>query len=53
MPEHEFTPVIMRILREEFGEIGQAIFEKSELLQYLNIKTRAASRGSKSRASFA
>ena len=33
--------------------MAQEVFENSDLLQYLNIKTKSASRGSKSRASFA
>jgi hypothetical protein len=51
--EHEFTPRILQILQDSFGDDGVAIFERSSLLQYLNIKTRSASRGSKSRGSFA
>ncbi|MCI0442978.1 restriction endonuclease [bacterium] len=51
--EHDFTPQIVGILQEDFGAAGQSIFEISPLLQYLNIKTRSASRGSKSRGSFA
>jgi|GEM_PF-3459879 hypothetical protein len=38
--EHEFTPQILQILREFFGEDGAIIFERSFLLQYLNIKSR-------------
>jgi len=52
MIEHEFTPRIVAILTEQFGDDATEIFEKSELLQYLNIKTKSASRGSKSRAAF-
>ena len=52
MSEHAFTKVITRILQEEFGDRSETIFKASELLQYLNIKTRSASRGSKSRGSF-
>ena len=51
--EHEFTQQIQTILRSDFGEIAGEILEKSELLQYLNIKTRSATRGSKARGSFA
>ena len=36
--EHEFTQQIQAILRSDFGEAAEDIFEKSELLQYLNIK---------------
>lgn len=52
MKEHGFTPVIRRILTENFPEYGDSIFEKSELLQYINMKTASASRGSKARSSF-
>jgi hypothetical protein len=51
--EHEFTKSIKRILEDNFGEAASKIYDKSELLQYLNIKTKSASRGSKSRGSFA
>jgi len=51
--EHAFTPQILQILQDFFGEDGEIIFERSLLLQYLNIKTRSASSGSKSRSSFA
>ncbi len=53
MLEHEFTNVIREILKQLFGGSSEEIFEKSHLIQYLNKKTRAASRGSKARASFA
>lgn len=52
MREHGFTPVIKEILRRHFGELSDDIFDKSELIQYLNIKTVSASRGSKARGSF-
>jgi len=51
--EHLFTPVIMRILKEEFGNLAEAIYDASPLLQYLNIKTKSASMGSKARSAFA
>lgn len=51
--EHEFTLQILQILQDAFGEDGMAIYERSPLLQYLNIKTRSAAQGSKSRGSFA
>ena len=50
---HEFTDRIMAILTEHFAVEASAIFARSEILQYLNIKTRSASRGSKARGSFA
>jgi hypothetical protein len=51
--EHEFTPTITKIIEEHFPGISEAVFEKSYLIRYLNFKTKAASRGSKSRGSFA
>jgi hypothetical protein len=52
LTHHGFTTTIQKILADEFGKSAKAIFENSLLMQYLNIKTRAASRGSKSRGSF-
>jgi hypothetical protein len=51
--EHTFTSDIKQILKQEFGENADLIFEKSLLVQYLNEKTRSANRGSKARGSFA
>lgn len=51
--EHEFTQQIRDVLRSNFGEATEDILEKSELIQYINIKTRSATRGSKARGSFA
>jgi len=51
--EHEFTPKIVNILKDHFGEDAMDLFEKSPLLQYLNLKTVSATRGSKARSSFA
>ena len=42
--EHEFTKEIKSALAKRFGSKCDAIFEKSLLLQYLNIKTRSAGR---------
>jgi hypothetical protein len=52
MREHDFTPVIRRILIEQFSDYGETIFQQSELLQYINLKTASATRGSKARGSF-
>ena len=52
-PRHGFTEKISEILRAYFDDKALEIFDRSELLQYLNIKTRAANRGSKARAGFA
>ena len=51
--EHEFTKEILKILEKHFDKYSQAIFETSPLIQYLNIKTISATRGSKARGSFA
>lgn len=51
--EHEFTPQIIQILKKHFGKDAIDLFEKSPLLQYLNLKTASATRGSKARSSFA
>lgn len=51
--EHAFTPKIMRILEEEFADSAKDVYDKSQLIQYLNNKPRSAGRGSKSRSSFA
>ena len=51
--QHEFTDKITEILNIYFPEQGSKILDSSELLQYLNIKTKAANRGSKSRAGLA
>lgn len=51
--KHEFTKIIESILHSNFESAGQYIFEQSELIQYLNFKTKSANRGSKARGSFA
>src|SRR3989337_1475233 len=51
--EHEFTAQIRQILASEFGKDSNTVYEVSPLMQYLNIKTRSATRGSKARGSFA
>ena len=51
--EHDFTPVISKILARHFGDAAQDLFDKSPLLQYINLKTVSATRGSKARSSFA
>lgn len=53
MITHEFTSIILSILEKYFPKRSKDILEKSSLLQYLNIKTRSANKGSKSRGSFA
>ncbi len=51
--DHEFTDKIIKILDKFSGGNGEDLLSASEILQYLNIKTKAANRGSKSRAGFA
>lgn len=53
MVEHSFTVNIRSILESFFGDDAEEVFERSLLLQYINLKTKAASRGSKARSSFA
>jgi len=50
--EHNFTATILAVLNQNFRGKGATILESSELLRYINIKTKAANRGLKSRASF-
>jgi hypothetical protein len=50
---HGFTDKITQIVSENTGSDGDEALEKSLLLQYLNTKTKAADRNSKSRAGFA
>lgn len=51
--EHEFTKKIKEFLRKNFGVLSDKVFSDSQIIQYLNIKTKSASKGSKSRGSFA
>ena len=49
-----FKQTIIDILSQEFGgERSAQVFQESPLLQYIEIKTRSANRGSKARGSFA
>jgi len=51
--EHEFTKNIKDILSDEIGDSSDQLYSNSNILQYLNIKTKSATKGSKSRGSFA
>lgn len=51
--EHEFTKKIKDILKKDIGKFFDGVFSESQIIQYLNIKTKSASKGSKSRGSFA
>ena len=50
---HDFTKTIIAVLDRCFGGQGLEILERNQMIQYLNIKTKAANRGSKSRSGFA
>jgi len=50
--KHGFTPTIVKILEKHFPGEGEQVFHQSPLLQYLNIKTASANRGSKARSAF-
>lgn len=50
--EHNFTNKIINILNKNFGTLAIKIFNESQLLQYINLKTRSANSNSKSRSSF-
>lgn len=50
--KHHFSVNIIEILDKNFNGNGELIYNNSSLLQYLNIKTKAANKGSKSRAGF-
>jgi len=50
--KHSFTPSIKDILAKHFKNDSEQIFQNSELLKYINLKTKSADKGSKSRASF-
>lgn len=51
--QNTFTANIKLILEKHFGVNANDIFDKSQLIQYINEKTRSANKGSKSRSSFA
>ncbi len=51
--ENIFTANIKIVLEKYFGENADDIFDKSQIIQYINEKTRSANKGSKSRSSFA
>jgi len=50
--EHIFTASIKEILIKHFGKDSEEVLQKSYLIQYINLKTRSANKGSKSRGSF-
>jgi len=50
--KHPFTVKILEILEKNFPTDYEQIYNNSELLNYINFKTKSANRGSKSRGSF-
>jgi hypothetical protein len=50
--KHSFSGTIIEILSKYFGKQAETIFNSSELLQYINQKTKSAHKGSKARGSF-
>ncbi|HEY8650506.1 MAG TPA: hypothetical protein VIL70_06285, partial [Chthoniobacterales bacterium] len=44
---------VYKKLKSRFGADADAIYQASTLLQYINIKTKSAEKGSKARGSFA
>lgn len=52
MINHEFTPKIISKLEQNNKVDGQKLLNSSSLLEYINIKTKSANKGSKSRSSF-
>ena len=53
MVKHEFTAEIINQIEIELKVKGEEIIKFSSILEYINIKTRSANKGSKSRGSFA
>ena len=51
--QHKFTTTIIDILNKYFPDYRNSILNNSQLWQYIHIKTKAANRAEKSRASFA
>ncbi len=52
IPKHNFTKTITAIIGRHTEVGGDEVLKRSEIIQYLNLKTKAANRGSKSRAGF-
>lgn len=42
--EHSFTPIIKDVLFRIYGENGTEIYTKNLLIQYINEKTKSASK---------
>jgi hypothetical protein len=53
MVKHEFSNTIIRQIEQDLSIKGEELIRYAPLLEYINIKTKSADRGSKSRGSFA
>jgi hypothetical protein len=53
MEKHTFTETIFHLIQAELSVDAGDFIKHAPLLEYINIKTRSANRGSKSRGSFA
>jgi hypothetical protein len=53
MVKHEFTNTIIEQIRKNFNIEGEELIKVAPLLEYINIKTKSANKGSKARGSFA
>ena len=53
MIRHEFTENIINLVEKDLNVNGKEFIQIAPLLEYINIKTRSANKGSKSRGSFA
>ena len=53
MVKHEFTSEIINQIENDLKVDGKEIIKIAPILEYINIKTRSANKGSKSRGSFA
>jgi len=53
MVKHEFTSEIICQIEKDLNVKGEELIKVAHLLEYINIKTRSANKGSKSRGSFA
>jgi len=53
MVKHEFTSEIITLIENELNVKGEELIKFSPILEYINIKTKSANKGSKSRGSFA
>ncbi len=51
--QDEFKVIINGLLKKRFSTLAEKIMESSQLLQYLDLKTRSANKGAKARGSFA